>query len=740
MTQMTQSIWGQCMTVAPDPTLRRLLLDFTRAGGSLAFDGDRLDIAGTPHVPLLAQALENRAADIRRYLVPAVSDEEADRVRTYLADAGAEVFYVTDDGTARQAVATLVDDAKDTGVVGLDMETTPLVPFRQPLPVKINQDGTKAVRQPKSGAGGIALDPHRSRVRLVQAWAGTGAVYVFDLDHIPIDVLAPLRELPMAIFNAVFEVKRLIHMGIEPTSRIYDVMTAIWLTDGKRPGLEEAARIYFGIDVPKALGASDWGKPVLSQEQIEYAALDAVLCVLLWQQQREEFEEPDDQAQGIVDDVTKAIARMELNGIPIDMDAHRLQIATWRTELATARDKLRVAAGPFNLETPSGVRAYLENILADDAIDTWPTTPKGLLSTRRDLLERNRDLPAIPELLAVRRLSTLIANFGDTLIASVNPVTGNLHASFLPAGASTGRFSSRGPNLQQMPKKRMKGFRRIFRAPAGQVFMALDYSQIELRAAGEIISDWFECDSILRQGFGEGLDAHVTTAMRMTGKTNPEDVTPEEREAAKPCNFGLLYRMGERGFFSYLKASFDPDGRLTYDEAARRRNAFFEGYPDLAAWQDEYANFSREQGYTQTIAGRRWWWCWQARDPDDLSSDEPFYEDKLEGFRGSYAVNHPIQGSCAEVMAIALTRLDQRLRDFGAEMVATVHDEVVLTVSDNRETVDTVAAIAVTEMTEAFLEVFPDAPTLNLIEPMVGPTWGDLIDLASWLVQQESQA
>jgi len=190
--------------------------------------------------------------------------------------------------------------------------------------------------------------------------------------------------------------------------------------------------------------------------------------------------------------------------------------------------------------------------------------------------------------------------------------------------------------------------------------MALDYSQIELRAVAELISDWFNADSILRRHFAAGLDAHTATAMTMAGKASPQDVTPEERQLAKPANFGLLYRMGENGFYNYLRANFLPD--ITFEEACDLRAKFFAGYPDMARWQDEYARACREQGYTQTVAGRRWRWGWQAQEPEDVDEDAPFYADKVIGFRGSYAINHPVQGSSAEVMQTV-----RKLPEFGVK-------------------------------------------------------------------------
>ena len=618
-------------------------------------------------------------------------------------------------------------------VIGLDFETEVLPAYRQPIPIKFNKDGNLTARQPRDGAAGAALDPYRSKVRLVQAWAGGEHCYVFDMRSVAWADIAPLFELPLAIFNAVFEVKRLIHEAkIEPTGRIYDVMTAVWLTDGRRPSLAEAVAINYGLDIPKELGASDWSSDILSPEQLEYAALDAVLCRLLWDTQHQElFDEIDKQCQQVADAVIPAIARMEFHGMPLDVAAHRAQIAHWRTESAAAQDALQRASPRHNLLKQAELQAHLYDVLDAETLATWPRTASGRLVTRRQQLQLNDHLPALTELLQVRGLQKLIDAFGDGLIDAVNPVTGRLHTSFLIAGASTGRFSARGPNLQQMPKRREAGFRRIFAAPKGQLVMALDYSQIELRAVAELISDWLGTDSILRQSFAAGVDAHTATAMSMTGKKRSEDVTEDERQLAKPCNFGLLYRMGDYGFYNYLRANFVPD--ITFERARELKAQFFAGYPDLARWQDEYARHTREQGFTQTVAGRRWHWKWRAQDPEDVDEDAPFYADAISGFSGAYAVNHPVQGSSAEVMQIALTRLDQALRNEPVQIIATVHDEAVMLVPEDIASVERIGAIAQQEMTDAFLEVFPDAPTMNLVDPKVGPTWGDLQSLPAWL-------
>ena len=718
----------------PLPNYLRLpLRALIAAGGSVARDGSSMLIDG---LPTLADAVRAHAGELVQYVVPSVGAEQAEFVRELLADAGAAVAYITAPDAAREAVAKIVAGTPD--VVGLDFETEVLPEFRQPIPLKFNKDGNIAARQPRDGVAGLALDPYRSKVRLVQAWAGGEYVYVFDMRSVAWADIAPLFTLPLAIFNAVFEIKRLIHEAkIKPTGRVYDSMTAIWLTDGRRPSLAEAIAINYKITLPKELGASDWSSDTLTAEQIAYAALDAVLCRVLWNtQQNELFDGIDKQCQEVVDAVTPAIARMELAGMPIDVAAHRAQIARWQTELVVAEKALHDASPLRDLLKPAELQAHLHDVLDVDLLAAWPRTDTDLLVTRRQQLQLNDRLPAIAELLQVRALQKLINAFGDSLIEAINPVTGRLHTSFLVAGASTGRFAARGVNLQQMPKRREAGFRKIFAAPKGHLVMALDYNQIELRAVAELISDWFGVDSILRQSFAAGIDAHTATAMLMTGKLGSRDVTDDERQLAKPCNFGLLYRMGNKGFYNYLRVNFVPD--ITFEQACELKAQFFAGYPDMARWQDEYARHTREQGYTQTVAGRRWRWKWRARNPDDVDEGTPFYEDAIIGFRGAYAVNHPVQGSSAEVMQIALTRLDQALHDESVQIIATVHDEVLLLVPDDVATVGRIGAIAQREMIAAFVEVFPEAPALNLVEPKVGPTWGDLQPLQDFIETRRS--
>jgi len=695
----------------------QLLKRHQASGGTIHRRSHDLLFEGNPETAIF---LDHRKDELVGLFIPSVSKEEAALVRDLLDKAEAPIYYIEDREVARQCTQQIVE--RQPSVLGVDFETEVLPEFQQPIPIKLNKDGTLAKRQPKDGAAGAAFDPYRSKVRLVQIWAGAGPCYIFDMRSIKWSDIEQLFKWPLAIFNAVFEVKRLIHeAGIFPSGRIFDVMTAHWLTDGQRPSLGDAVKINYNIVIPKTFGASDWSVNALSQEQLEYAALDAVFCYFLWQTQQENFDEFDHQAQAIADDVILATAKMELNGMPINQETHLAQIKEWELDFSLAYQALQEKAPLLVSGKATDLQTHLQSVLTADEQLAWPKTDSGKLVTTRQHLSLNRHFPGLTELLQLRAIQKLLNTFGHKLLDNINPVTGRIHASFWIAGASTGRFSSHSPNLQQMPNGRQKNFRQIFAAPPGKLILSADYSQIELRVVGELISEFIGSDSILRQSFAAGIDAHVATAMRLSGKERPEDVTNEERQRAKPCNFGLLYRMGNKGFFNYLRTNFMPD--VSFEEACALRSRFFNGYPDLAHWQDRFSQQSKRDGFTYTAAGRRWRWKWDALPADDLDEDMPFYRDKLIGFDGAYAVNHPVQGSSAEIMMRALTLIDEALKGYEADLVATIHDEVVLIVPDDPQISAVISDIMRHEMTAAFLELFPSAPTVNLVSLELGPYW-----------------
>jgi DNA polymerase-1 len=193
--------------------------------------------------------------------------------------------------------------------------------------------------------------------------------------------------------------------------------------------------------------------------------------------------------------------------------------------------------------------------------------------------------------------------------------------------------------------------------------------------------------------------------------------------------------MRPRGFFYYMRDQYQPDA--TEDEAFAQYDAMHAVFPELGEWHVLQDAQCRREGYVETPMGRRWLWSWRARDEDEIDYDRGFVDDQRTGFQRNYAFNHPIQGGCAEAMLLALTGLDRALRAYDARLVLTVHDEVLIEVADDPAVVAVVRDIVVREMTAAFLTVYPGAPTLNLVQPTIGCSWGEQVSIDKWLAARE---
>jgi DNA polymerase-1 len=253
--------------------------------------------------------------------------------------------------------------------------------------------------------------------------------------------------------------------------------------------------------------------------------------------------------------------------------------------------------------------------------------------------------------------------------------------------------------------------------------MRADFNQIELRAGAEMILSLVGY-STLREGFAAGLDAHRTTALHLTCKNNPDAVTDAERDQAKPPNFGCLYGMSARGFFYYVRDQYRPD--IQPDEAFDLYDAFHAAYPELGEFHALQERRCRDQGYVETPLGRRWYWKWRAREDDEIDYDAGFVEDQRSGFQRNFAFNHPVQGGCSEVLTLAMVRIDRALRPYPARLCLSVHDELLVELVADPDVIAAVRTILIEEMTVAFLHVFPNAPTIGLVEPTIGGNWAEV--------------
>jgi len=669
-----------------------ILAEVQSLGASLEVEGDALRVMGKSRLSdRLLTALRDQKTALLAYLPSS---------RRILDDAGVKAVYAASDVEAIPLLEQVLIDAAG-GPIGLDIETY-VPPSMAPPPVlKVTRTGARVAPAKDDKTG---LDPHRAEVRLLQIYGGGDICAVLDMQAISWAMLTPLWARHLVIHNSQFELGFLRAQNIFPANVECTMQAAGLMLGVHRRGLANSAEEYLGWRMSKDLQTSDWGAPALSEEQITYAALDAVAALSLWRKLEWDllsFERLD--AYFLQRDAVPGAVEMAWCGIGINTVELELQITGWSAKLAHARSEWEEETGTPPPGTPREIRVWLESNLDEDELAAWPRTKKsGELSTATSELERAGHLPALRPLLSLKRMEKLLSSFGESLNAQVHPITGRVHASYNVAGTKSGRWSCHNPNLQQAPGERLApGFRAIFEAPEGRVLVGADYSQMELRAAAEVSGD-----VALREIYEDGLDLHGLTAAAMAG-VDPSDVTKEQRARAKPVNFGSIYGMGAKGLAAAAWNGYRVE--MTPREAQSALRAFFRNYPTLKRWMRRYADDCRALRHIPIGAGRVLENAWEPG-----------------GIRYTQCCNLPIQGICADVMMRAVSGVYHRLHaeNVDAIMVAQIHDELILEVST--EAAEVVSTILATEMTGAFRTTFPDAPVGGLVDVRAGRSWADL--------------
>jgi DNA polymerase-1 len=583
------------------------------------------------------------------------------------------VTYVGEPVTVEWALAEIL---ASRGPLGLDIETAPLPSW---------------ATDPRAG-----LDPYRSRPRLLQV-ATADRVTVFDLNHVPVGLLAPLAHRNLVAHNATFELRHLAHAGLA-LGRVQDTMLMGRVLLGRRMSLADLAGEALGLTVDKALQTSDWAAPDLAPAQVEYAALDAVLARRLALALGPRLKAAGTvRPYQLMRDAVPAVAAMMHAGCPFDWAAHAALVGEWERDLVAAEAALREALGPeVNPASGPQLSAWLEAHLPADVLAAWPRTATGQLETGADAFAAAQDLPLVGPLAHHKKAAKLLTTYGRDYAKHRHPVTGRIHAEFLVAEARSGRFSCRNPNVQQLPRD--PRFRGLFAAPEGRVLVVADYGQIELRVAALVAQD-----AAMLAAYRDGVDLHRRTAGSILGIPEAE-VTRAHRQLAKAVNFGLLFGQGPRGLVAYARTGYGVD--MTEAEARRARSAFFRTYPGLRSWQLLQAIRSRQSGAAATA-------CGLVRD----FTREP------TGWRATEALNTPIQGGAAEVLLAALGRLPKALAGLDAQLVNAVHDELVLEAAEADAPAATEALTGA--MVGGYLDVFPEGPTVGLVEAHAARTWAE---------------
>jgi DNA polymerase-1 len=648
------------------------------------------------------------------------------------------ITYCTTPESATALVREMLEDAAGTPL-GLDIETAPIPAEAERcaalvLALAQLKGELKAARKAKAPpaeiaalvaerkrlavkaeyAGKAALDPHRSRIRLVQLYGGGKRVGVIDIFRTGAGVLELLQGVDVVAHNAAFELSHLEAAGIG-LGAVHDTLQAARLTlGGFALKLADVVAAYLGIDLDKTEQKSDWAAPELSRTQLEYVALDAVMVQRL-AERIFPLLGPQALAYETQAGAVPAVARMQHRGILLDLEAHAAlmqELKTKRIETGVAYQAACAENGLHELarklpETPAEKRAALEAILPTEELAVWKRTPKsGELSTERSEMRRAAHYPPITALIELSRIDKIASSFGTTLAALVSPITGRIHANYRVASTNSGRASCSKPNIQQAPRD--PAFRALFKAAPGHVFVSADYASMELRAAAHISGD-----HTMTAAFQAGKDMHRMTASRMLGKSE-EAISNEERQAAKAVNFGAIYGSGAARL---VQTAWDDYGLvLTIDEAVRWIAEFKRAFWPFTQWRDDHHEACEASG--RIVIGKH-----------AKHGVGRFFElSRVPAGKSTFTrcCNLPIQGACADASMLALTATDQALFDHEIDggPVAWLHDEIILEVAE--ADAEKAAALLERAMLVAFAETFPGAPLKGLVETHLGADWAAL--------------
>lgn len=481
------------------------------------------------------------------------------------------------------------------------------------------------------------------------------------------------------------------------STRIFDTVVAAYLLDSDRSEFDEAylADTYLQMALPAARGAEGAGEDAPAP-----AARTAALTLALVAPLRDRMarENATNVFDGIEMPLVPVLAKMERAGMLVDPDRLHSLSEGLATQIAEVERSIRDLAGDetFNIGSPMQLSHVLFDVMG------LPT--KGLKKTKHGYYSTNakvlsdlaRDHEIVRLILDWREKSKIKSTYLDTL-GPLRRGDGRVHTTYNQTITATGRLSSSDPNLQNIPTRSELGrtVKTAFSAGEGSVFLAVDYSQIELRLLAHLSGD-----EHLVRAFNEGEDFHAETAARVFGVPVSE-VTPDLRSRAKAVNFGIVYGQQAYGLSQSL--------HISMAEARDMIDRYYEAYPGVRTFLDNVVARAKQTGYAETMYGRR-------RHIPELKAKNP----QLRGFGERTAMNHPMQGTAADIIKIAMARVSRRLEEegFAAHMILQVHDEL-----DFECPVDEIERL--TAMVRDVMEHVVDLRVPLIAEASTGITWAD---------------
>ena len=484
---------------------------------------------------------------------------------------------------------------------------------------------------------------------------------------------------------------------VADSTRIFDTVVAAYLLDSDRSEFDEAylADTYLQMALPAARGAEGAGEDAPAPAARTAALTLALVAPLRDRMARENAANVFD---GIEMPLVPVLAKMERAGMLVDPDRLHSLSEGLATQIAEVERSIRDLAGDetFNIGSPMQLSHVLFDVMG------LPT--KGLKKTKRGYYSTNakvlsdlaRDHEIVRLILDWREKSKIKSTYLDTL-GPLRRGDGRVHTTYNQTITATGRLSSSDPNLQNIPTRSELGrtVKTAFSAGEGSVFLAVDYSQIELRLLAHLSGD-----EHLVRAFNEGEDFHAETAARVFGVPVSE-VTPDLRSRAKAVNFGIVYGQQAYGLSQSL--------HISMAEARDMIDRYYEAYPGVRTFLDNVVARAKQTGYAETMYGRR-------RHIPELKAKNP----QLRGFGERTAMNHPMQGTAADIIKIAMARVSRRLEEegFAAHMILQVHDEL-----DFECPIDEVERL--TAMVRDVMEHVVELRVPLIAEASTGVTWAD---------------
>lgn len=593
-----------------------------------------------------------------------------------LAAAAAEISRAIDAG---EWVAAVVDDDKEEGALFGLTRTLWLATSKGLFALEEADGGTPAAVEGFNFAHGVIAGVLARLFMEGRVASPDMKALLHELS--PIDSSEPELMDPLAV----------------DSTRIFDTVVAAYLLDSDRSEFDEAylADAYLQMALPAARGAEGAGEDAPAPAARTAALTLALVAPLRDRMARENAANVFD---GIEMPLVPVLAKMERAGMLVDPDRLRSLSEGLATQITEVERSIRDLAGDetFNIGSPMQLSHVLFDVMG------LPT--KGLKKTKRGYYSTNakvlsdlaRDHEIVRLILDWREKSKIKSTYLDTL-GPLRRGDGRVHTTYNQTITATGRLSSSDPNLQNIPTRSELGrtVKTAFSAGEGSVFLAVDYSQIELRLLAHLSGD-----EHLVRAFNEGEDFHAETAARVFGVPVSE-VTPDLRSRAKAVNFGIVYGQQAYGLSQSL--------HISMAEARDMIDRYYEAYPGVRTFLDNVVARAKQTGYAETMYGRR-------RHIPELKAKNP----QLRGFGERTAMNHPMQGTAADIIKIAMARVSRRLEEegFAAHMILQVHDEL-----DFECPIDEVERL--TAMVQDVMEHVVDLRVPLIAEASTGITWAD---------------